>query len=127
MYAALWTSSGIRVWHFAPWELPENVRNGSPDPNTWGQPMANFGNGGCDFDWKFRDMSIVRTTSFDLSLMRIKLTELGLEYQFLWRLGWWLVERFDLFAEESELLGVCGVAAGVVLGCKTFSKSKYGM
>jgi hypothetical protein len=59
VYASLWTSSGIKVWYFASRDVPGNIRNGNPDPNTWGTPIANFGNGGCDFDGRFRDMNIV--------------------------------------------------------------------
>ncbi|KAH7406122.1 endo-1,3(4)-beta-glucanase-like protein [Phaeosphaeria sp. MPI-PUGE-AT-0046c] len=64
VYASLWTSSGILVWHFPSWEVPANIRGGNPDPSTWGTPMANFGGGGCDFDAMFRDMSIVFDIAF---------------------------------------------------------------
>jgi hypothetical protein len=59
VYASLWTSSGIKVWYFASRDVPGNIRNGNPDPNTWGTPIANYGNGGCDFNGRFRDMNIV--------------------------------------------------------------------
>jgi hypothetical protein len=58
VYASLWTSSGIKVWFFAARDVPANIRNGNPDPNSWGTPTANFG-GGCDYNSKFRDMNIV--------------------------------------------------------------------
>lgn len=57
MYATLWTDSGIKVWHFAANNVPQNIRDSQPDPSTWGTPLANFE--GCDFAGKFRDMSIV--------------------------------------------------------------------
>jgi hypothetical protein len=59
VYASLWTSQGIKVWYFASRDVPENIRHGNPDPDSWGVPAANYGNGGCDFDARFRDMSIV--------------------------------------------------------------------
>jgi hypothetical protein len=59
VYASLWTSSGIKVWYFAARDVPANIRSGTPNPDTWGVPTANFGNGGCDFNSKFRDMNIV--------------------------------------------------------------------
>lgn len=58
VYAALWTSSGIKVWYFASRDVPSNIRNNNPDPNSWGTPMANFGPG-CDYDGKFGGMNIV--------------------------------------------------------------------
>jgi hypothetical protein len=64
VYASLWTSSGIKVWYFPSRDVPGNIRNGNPDPNTWGTPMANFGGGGCDFDARFRDMNIVFDITF---------------------------------------------------------------
>ena len=57
VYAALWTNAGIKVWYFAARDVPANIRNGNPDPNSWGVPIANFA--GCDFAGKFRDMNIV--------------------------------------------------------------------
>jgi hypothetical protein len=58
VYASLWTSSGIKVWYFPSRDVPENIRGGNPNPDTWGTPVANFG-GGCDYDARFRDMNIV--------------------------------------------------------------------
>ncbi|KAF2258363.1 endo-1,3(4)-beta-glucanase-like protein [Lojkania enalia] len=62
VYAALWTSSGIKVWYFAARDVPANIRNGSPDPNSWGQPTANFA--GCNFDAKFSNMNIIFDITF---------------------------------------------------------------
>jgi hypothetical protein len=61
VYASLWTSSGIKVWYFASRDVPWDMRSGTPNPDNWGTPTANFGGGGCDFDARFRDMSIVST------------------------------------------------------------------
>jgi hypothetical protein len=57
VYAALWTGSGIKVWNFATRDVPANIRSGNPDPNSWGQPTANFA--GCNFDSKFSNQNIV--------------------------------------------------------------------
>jgi hypothetical protein len=59
VYASLWTSDGIKVWYFASRDVPGDIRSGNPNPWNWGTPVANFGGGGCDFDARFRDMSIV--------------------------------------------------------------------
>lgn len=57
VYATLWTNQGIKVWYFPSREVPGNIRDGNPDPNSWGVPTANFA--GCDFAGKFRDMRLV--------------------------------------------------------------------
>ncbi|KAF2709727.1 glycoside hydrolase family 16 protein [Pleomassaria siparia CBS 279.74] len=62
VYAALWVSSGIKVWYFASSNVPDNIRSGNPDPTSWGQPQANFA--GCDFDSKFSNMNIIFDTTF---------------------------------------------------------------
>ncbi|KAH6018953.1 hypothetical protein HBI83_115830 [Parastagonospora nodorum] len=64
VYASLWTSSGIKVWYFASRDVPSNIRSGNPNPDSWGTPMANYGNGGCDFNGRFRDMNIVFDITF---------------------------------------------------------------
>ncbi|KAF2876984.1 endo-1,3(4)-beta-glucanase-like protein [Massariosphaeria phaeospora] len=61
-YATLWTSSGIKVWYFAARDVPGNIRNGNPDPSSWGTPQANFA--GCDFDAKFRNLNLVFDITF---------------------------------------------------------------
>jgi hypothetical protein len=58
VYASLWTSNGIKVWYFASRDVPDNIRNGNPDPGSWGTPVANYG-GGCDYDARFQNMNIV--------------------------------------------------------------------
>jgi hypothetical protein len=63
VYATLWTNSGIKVWYFAKRDIPSNIRNGNPDPGSWGTPIANFG-AGCDYAGKFKDLKIVFDTTF---------------------------------------------------------------
>lgn len=57
VYATLWTGSAIKVWYFASRDVPANIKNGNPDPGSWGQPQANFA--GCDFNAKMKDLRIV--------------------------------------------------------------------
>jgi hypothetical protein len=59
VYASLWTNDGIKVWYFASRDVPWDIRSSTPEPWNWGVPVANFGGGGCDFESRFRDMSIV--------------------------------------------------------------------
>lgn len=63
VYATLWTNSGIKVWYFASRDVPANIRNGNPDPSSWGTPTANFGPG-CDYASKFKSLNIVFDITF---------------------------------------------------------------
>ncbi|PVH95870.1 glycoside hydrolase family 16 protein [Periconia macrospinosa] len=62
VYATLWNNGGIKVWYFPTRDVPANIRNNNPDPNSWGQPIANFA--GCNFDDKFRDLNIIFDITF---------------------------------------------------------------
>mmetsp|Transcript_28269 Transcript_28269/g.71045 ORF Transcript_28269/g.71045 Transcript_28269/m.71045 type:complete len:192 (+) Transcript_28269:1-576(+) len=42
VYATLWDDTGIRVWVFKRQCIPEDLRCESPQPHTWGLPMAYF-------------------------------------------------------------------------------------
>jgi hypothetical protein len=59
VYATLWTSAGVKVWYFAARNVPGDIKSGNPNPAGWGQPQANYGNGGCTFDDHFQNMNIV--------------------------------------------------------------------
>ncbi|KAF3004276.1 hypothetical protein E8E13_008397 [Curvularia kusanoi] len=63
VYATLWTNSGIKVWYFASRDVPANIKNGNPDPSSWGTPIANFGPG-CDYASKFKSLNIVFDITF---------------------------------------------------------------
>ncbi|KAF2643159.1 endo-1,3(4)-beta-glucanase-like protein [Massarina eburnea CBS 473.64] len=62
VYAALWSSSDIKVWYFAARDVPANIKNGNPDYNSWGTPIASFA--GCNFDAQFRNMNIIFDITF---------------------------------------------------------------
>ncbi|KAF2738324.1 hypothetical protein EJ04DRAFT_588071 [Polyplosphaeria fusca] len=64
VYAMQRTPCSISVWF-----LPSNTTSSldlttSPDPSTWGLPLARFSGPGCDFDERFRDMKIIFNTAF---------------------------------------------------------------
>lgn len=58
VYATKWTSDGIQVWFFPRTSIPEDIRDGMPEPGGWGRPQANFV-GGCDYGAKFGNMRMV--------------------------------------------------------------------
>lgn len=54
-----WDSDYIKVWHFARGEIPSDIGEKAPNPETWGMPQAIFGSSRCDVDDYFKDMSLV--------------------------------------------------------------------
>ena len=66
VYAMQWTSKWISIWHFRRDAIPANIVDNSPDPATWGRPMAMFkgASGSCDITQHFNSMKIVLNTDF---------------------------------------------------------------
>ena len=65
IYAMEWTSEHIAVYFFARGQIPEDLANGTPDPSSWGFPIARFvGSPGCDIDTFFRQHNIIFNTTF---------------------------------------------------------------
>jgi hypothetical protein len=54
--AVLWDDSQITFWRFARGEIPQDVRNGLPNPDGWGTPIAHWADESCDIENAFRDM-----------------------------------------------------------------------
>ncbi|KAL1296710.1 hypothetical protein AAFC00_000184 [Neodothiora populina] len=54
--------AGIRVWFFNRTNTPGDIASGndsSPDPTTWGMPLADFPSTDCDISSHFRNQSII--------------------------------------------------------------------
>jgi beta-glucanase (GH16 family) len=64
VYAMEWTSSAIQVYFFPRALIPADIKAGTPDPSTWGMPMARFSGPGCDIDSHFKNHQIVFDTTF---------------------------------------------------------------
>jgi hypothetical protein len=64
VYAMEWTSSAIEVFFFPRTSIPSDITSGSPDPSTWGTPVASFSGSGCDIDSHFSNHNIVFDTTF---------------------------------------------------------------
>ncbi|KAI8939458.1 hypothetical protein NX059_003234 [Plenodomus lindquistii] len=76
VYAMEWTSSSISVWliprnstlHTSAFPPPSTPSSNStvttPDPSTWGPPLAHFSGSGCDFSSRFKDLKIIFDTTF---------------------------------------------------------------
>ncbi|KAJ7184588.1 glycoside hydrolase family 16 protein [Mycena filopes] len=54
VYAHSWTNDAISIWHFPRGSIPEDIRNGQPNPSNWPTPTGYFAAGsGCDFSKHF--------------------------------------------------------------------------
>lgn len=66
VFAAEWTRSGFRVWFFARGAsaaFPPSLLTSTPDPATFGAPVAAFTGAGCDWAARFHDMRLVLDTT----------------------------------------------------------------
>jgi hypothetical protein len=57
--AMLWDETQITFWRFERSQIPQDIQDGNPDPETWGIPVAYWSNDSCDIANAFRDHSIV--------------------------------------------------------------------
>ena len=58
VYAMQWTDQAISVFHFSRAQIPADIVSGSPEPSTWGSPLAQF-QGSCNVNQSFRNLSLV--------------------------------------------------------------------
>jgi hypothetical protein len=63
VYATEWTDSAISIYFFARGSIPSDITSGSPNPSSWGTPLAHF-QGGCDIATNFTNQQIVFDTTF---------------------------------------------------------------
>jgi len=64
VYAMKWDKSGIAVWFFARGKIPSDITNDTPDPSTWGTPVANFPSDDCAPYTYFYDHYNIFDTTF---------------------------------------------------------------
>jgi hypothetical protein len=63
VYATEITSSFINIFFFPRGSLPSDISGASPDPSSWGTPMAVY-KGDCDIASTFNKLQIVFTNTF---------------------------------------------------------------
>ena len=63
VYAMEWTSEAISVYFFQRGSVPSDISSGSPNPDGWGQPIAQF-QGSCDIPSFFSDNQLVFDNTF---------------------------------------------------------------
>lgn len=59
LMAVEWRDAGIRIWQFARDAIPSDATGATPDPSTWGTPMADYPNTNCDIGSHFKNQSII--------------------------------------------------------------------
>jgi hypothetical protein len=67
IYAMEWQPSHISVWFFpstSPMYTALSSNSTSPDPTSFGTPLAHFSGAGCDFAARFKDMRVIFDTTF---------------------------------------------------------------
>ena len=62
VYAMLWDSHFIKIWHFARDAIPSDITIKRPDPRKWTLPDAVFGGSTCAVDRFFKSMRLVINT-----------------------------------------------------------------
>ncbi|KAL8853026.1 MAG: hypothetical protein Q9221_002056 [Calogaya cf. arnoldii] len=63
VWATLWTSNDIRVYHWHRKDVPGDIGAGKPMPEKWGLPVAKFA-GGCQIDRYFKNLNIIFNIAF---------------------------------------------------------------
>ncbi|KAL2008411.1 hypothetical protein VTN00DRAFT_6605 [Thermoascus crustaceus] len=63
VYAMEWTDQFIRIWFFPRSSIPQSIKDGNPDPATFGPPMGNF-EGSCDIGNEFQEQKFIFDTTF---------------------------------------------------------------
>jgi hypothetical protein len=63
VYAHLWSSRGIKVWHFPRTKIPADIVNKKPNPSSWGVPVAFWSSLSCDMNSHFYDHALVLDTT----------------------------------------------------------------
>jgi hypothetical protein len=63
VFAMDWTSKSITIWHFPRPKIPNDIKEGQPDPDKWEKPMIKI-HGACDFDRNFRDQQVFNRRKF---------------------------------------------------------------
>lgn len=59
-----WDKSGIAAWFFQRDGIPSDITNNSPDPSTWGTPVAYFASDNCNpYEFFYDHFNIVSDDS----------------------------------------------------------------
>lgn len=59
VFAHLWNSDGVSIWRFARDEIPSDITAKTPNPGSWGKPIAFWSSNTCDMSSHFYQHSLV--------------------------------------------------------------------
>jgi hypothetical protein len=59
VYATLWNDDGIRIWHFARANVPADITDQNPNPDSWGAPEAFFSTDSCPMSQYFTNQTFI--------------------------------------------------------------------
>ena len=71
VFAMLWDNTTISIWRFERTQIPQDIQNGNPDPDTWGTPTALWADDSCNIAASFRDLSRMFSTFPYLRLSQV--------------------------------------------------------
>ncbi len=63
VFAHLWNSAGLKMWHFERQSIPQDIQHGQPDPSSWPTPVAFWSSVGCDFTSHLHNHHLVINTA----------------------------------------------------------------
>ena len=55
----LWDETELSFWMFSREDIPQDIRDGSPNPDSWGTPVARWTDQSCDIKNAFQDMQCI--------------------------------------------------------------------
>lgn len=68
VFAMLWDDTQISIWRFPRDQIPQDIQNGDPCPESWGTPVALWTNDSCDIAASFSALNRTFLTSHFLKL-----------------------------------------------------------
>jgi len=63
VFAHLWNSKGISIWHFPRASIPKDITVRNPNPSQWGPPVATFPSTNCDIGSHFFEHALTLDTT----------------------------------------------------------------
>ena len=56
VFVMLWDDTQLSFWRFARNKIPQDIKDGAPNPDGWGTPVARWTNQSCDIQNAFQNM-----------------------------------------------------------------------
>lgn len=59
VFATLWDDTQISVWRFSRDQIPQDIQNGNPCPDSWGTPVSLWTSDSCNIAASFKNLNLV--------------------------------------------------------------------